>query len=68
MYNLHDKMVKLKRLDDVVMFRWVAGHKRIAGDYVLLSNMRLNVLSCDHGKVVYSSSAPIMYQFGTFTE
>ena len=62
MFNLHDKMVKLKRLDDVVMFRWVAGHKRIAGDYVLLSNMRLNVLSCDHGKVVYSSSAPIMYQ------
>ena len=61
MLNLHDKMLKLKRLDDVVLFRWVAGHKRIAGDYTLLSNIRLNVLSCDKGNVVYSSSAPIVY-------
>ena len=61
MLNLHDKMIKLKRLDDVVMFKWVGGHKRIAGDYLLLSNLRLNVLSCSGGNVVYSSSAPIMY-------
>lgn len=61
MINLHDKMVKLKRLDDVVMFKFVGGHKRIAGDYLLLSNLRLNVLSCSGGNVVYSSSAPVMY-------
>ena len=61
MINLHDKLVKLKRLDDVVMFKWSGGHKRIAGDYLLLSSLRLNVLSCTGGQIVYSSSAPIMY-------
>ena len=61
MINLHEKVTKLKRLEDVVMFRWVGGHKRIAGDYLLLSNLRLNVLSCSRGNVVYSSSAPIVY-------
>lgn len=61
MINLHEKMTKLKRLEDVVMFRYVGGHKRIAGDYLLLSNLRLNALSCSQGKVVYSSSAPIVY-------
>jgi len=59
--NLHEKITRLKRLEDVVMFRWMGGHKRIAGDYLLLSNLRLNVLSCSRGRVVYSSSAPVMY-------
>ena len=61
MINFHDKMVKLRRLEDVAVFKWTGGHKRIAGDYLLLSNLRLNVLSCTRGHVYYSSSAPIMY-------
>ena len=61
MLNLHDKMVKLRRLDDIVIFRWTAGHKKIANDYILLSNVRLTTLSCTEGKVIYSSAAPCVY-------
>jgi len=62
MIDFHSKMVKLRHLEDVAVFRWTGGHKRIAGDYLLLSNLRLNVLSCSGGHIYYSSSAPIMYQ------
>ena len=61
MINFHDKMVKLRRLEDVAVFKWTAGHKRIADDYLLLSNLRLNTLSCTRGHVYYSSAAPVMY-------
>ena len=61
MLNLHEKMIKLKSLDDIVIYRFVGGHKRIAGDYILLSNLRLNVLTCSKGNVIYSSSAPVVY-------
>lgn len=62
MINFHDKLVKLRRLEDVAVFKWMGGHKRIAGDYLLLSNLRLNVLTCSRGHIYYSSAAPIMYQ------
>ena len=61
MINLHEKMTKLRCLDDIVIYRFVGGHKRIAGDYILLSNVRLNVLTCSGGNVIYSSSAPVVY-------
>lgn len=54
-WNNHD------RLEDVAVFKWMGGHKRIAGDYLLLSNLRLNALTCTRGHVFYSSSAPIVY-------
>ena len=63
MLNLHDKLNKLSRIDDMVVFQWTAGHKRIAQDFVLLSQVRLNVLSCNAGKIVYSTSAPIVYNY-----
>ena len=61
MINFHDKMVKLKRLEDIAVFKWSGGHKRIAGDYLLLSNLRLNTLTCTRGRVYYSSAAAIVY-------
>lgn len=61
MINFHDKMMNLRRLEDVAVFKWSGGHKRIAGDYLLLSNLRLNVLTAHCGRVFYSSSAAVLY-------
>ena len=61
MINFHDKMVRLRRLEDIAVFKWSGGHKRIADDYLLLSNLRLNVLTCTNGRVFYSSAAAIVY-------
>lgn len=61
MIDFHDKMVKLRRLEDIAVFRWTGGHKRIADDYILLSNIRLNTLTCSRGRVFYSSAAAVVY-------
>lgn len=61
MISLHDKLMRLGNEDDWAVYQWTAGHKKIAEDYILLSNLRLNVISCNNGKIVYSVSAPIMY-------
>lgn len=61
MIDFHSKLVRLRRLEDVAVYKWTGGHKRIAGDYLLLSNLRLNTLTCSGGHIVYSSAAPVMY-------
>ena len=61
MIDFHSKLVRLKRMEDVAVYKWTGGHKRIAGDYLLLSCLRLNVITCSRGRVFYSSSAPVLY-------
>ena len=58
--NLTQKLQNLQRSEPVVLYRWTAGRKRIAGDYVLLSNMRLNALICNHGTVRLALAAPVL--------
>jgi len=59
--TLHDKLMRLGHEDNFAIYQWTAGHKKIAEDYILLSNLRFNVLTCNGGKIVYSASAPIVY-------
>lgn len=59
--NLHEKLKKLKRLNDLVLYKWTAGSHRIAENFILLSDLRLNVLTCSEGSIVFSSAAPILY-------
>ena len=61
MIDFHSKMNRLRRLEDAAIFRWTGGHKRIADDYILLSNLRLNTISCSQGRVFYSSAAAVVY-------
>ena len=61
MLSLHDKLIKLSKTDDMAIFQWTAGQIKIAKDFYLLSNLRLNTLSCNGGVIVYSSAAPIVY-------
>jgi hypothetical protein len=59
--NLQDKIRRLKRQQDLVLYKWVSGQRRIAENFILLSDLRLNVLTCDGGRVVFSSAAPVMF-------
>lgn len=59
--KIHDALKKMGSMEDVAMFRWVAGSRRIAKHYVPLSEIRLNVLTCDQGRIIYSSAAPVLY-------
>lgn len=63
MLSLHDKLNRLSRMEDMAIFRWSAGTQRIAGDFILLSNLRLNTLSCNGGRIVYSEAAPTVYSY-----
>lgn len=57
---INQKLTKLRRLDDLVLYRWSAGQRRIAGNFILLTDLRLNVLSCSGGKVRFSIAAPLL--------
>ena len=57
---LNHKLSKLRRFDDLVLYRWSAGQHRIAGKFILLTDLRLNVLSSSGGKVCFSTAAPIL--------
>ena len=59
--RLQEKLNNLGRIDNLVWFRWTAKRARIARNYILLSDIRLNSLTCHEGEIVYSSAAPIMY-------
>ena len=59
--TIREKLINLRRYNDMVLYRWTAGYSRIAGKFYPLQNLRLIVLSCNNGNLVYSSSAPIMY-------
>lgn len=59
--TLSDKVKELGRHDDIVLYRWVAGQRRIAGDYIMLSDLRLAVVTSHNGTVTFSAAAPIVY-------
>lgn len=59
--TFREKLSRLKRLDDLVLYKWSAGQHRIASNFILLSDLRLNVVACNNGTVTYSSAAPILY-------
>ena len=61
MLSLHDKLIKLSKTDDMAIFQWTAGQAKIAKDFYLLSNLRLNTLSCNGGVIVFSTAAPLVY-------
>ena len=59
--TLHEKIERLHELGDVVLYRWMTGKHRIAKDFVVLSALRLEVLSCTKNKLFFSMSAPVLY-------
>lgn len=60
--NLREKLINLGHLVDVALFKFTAGSNRIAEHFIPLSDVRLNVLSCDNGDIVFSSAAPLVLQ------
>lgn len=59
--QLQEKLDRLGKLDDLALYKWTAGKNRIAQNYILLSDLRLNVLTCNRGEIVFSSAAPVLY-------
>lgn len=59
--TLRDKIRRLHEIGDVALYRWTTGRTRIAKDYVMLSMLRLDVLSCTKDYIRYSSSAPCLF-------
>ena len=59
--TLYDKLQILRRMQDLVLFKWVCGQKRVASNFIMLSDLRLNTLTCHAGRVVFSSAAPILF-------
>lgn len=58
--DLKIKLDKLKALDGLALYKWTARRSRIADSFILLSDLRLNTLTCDKGQVVFSSAAPVL--------
>jgi len=59
--ELKAKLKNLRSEHDLALFKWTAGKSRIAGEFILLSNLRLNSLVCDGGRVIFSTAAPVLY-------
>ena len=59
--TLREKIQRLKRLSDLALYRWTAGKHRISDkNFILLSDLRLNVLTCAGGTLQFSSAAPLL--------
>lgn len=61
--TLREKIRRLHEVGDIALYRWSAGKYRIAKDYVLLSMLRLDVLSCTKDYIMFSSCAPCLFMF-----
>lgn len=59
--DLKTKLSRLRTKEDLVLYKWTCGHGRVADMFIPLSNLRLNVLTCNGGRVYYSIAAPILY-------
>ena len=59
--DLKTKLTRLQTNADLALYKWTAGKFRMAGEFVLLSNLRLNTLACDGGRVTLSVAAPVLY-------
>lgn len=59
--ELRTKLTRLQCNEDLALYKWSAGKGRIADDYILLSNLRLNTLICDGGRVLLSIAAPVLF-------
>lgn len=60
--NIHTKLSNLQRENNLVLYKWTAGKRRLGKNYIPLSDVRLRVLSCDNGVIRYSSAAPVLIQ------
>lgn len=59
--TLRDKIERLHKIGDLVLFRWMTGKHRVAQSYVMLSMLRFEVLICTKDHIWFSSSAPCLY-------
>lgn len=59
--DLKTKLARLQTNADLALYKWTSGKARIAGEFILLSNIRLNSLVCDRGRVTFSVAAPVLY-------
>lgn len=56
-----EKLRCLRQLEDIALFRWTSSAKRLGGQYIPLTDLRLTVLSCTEGAVHFSVAAPVLY-------
>lgn len=61
MSDLADKLRNLMQCEDIALFRWSSTAKRIGGGYIPLSELRLNIVSCEKGVVHFSMAAPVLH-------
>ena len=59
--NLKQKLGRLRAENGLALYKWTCGKTRVADGYILLSDLRLNVLVGDKGRVTYSVAAPVLY-------
>lgn len=59
--NLKQKLGRLRAENGLALYKWTCGKTRIADGYILLSDLRFNVLVGDKGRVTYSVAAPVLY-------
>ena len=58
--TIREKLKRLHNIGSVVLFRWSSGKLRLAKDYVILSNLRMEVLTCTKEDIIYSTAAPCL--------
>lgn len=55
------KILRLRLWDNLALFKWTVGNKRIAKNFMFLSDVRLNILACERGVVTLSVAAPFLF-------
>ena len=60
--HFREKLERLRNTRDLVLYKWTNSGKKTAGCYQL-SSMRLNVLTCLKGRVIFNIAAPVLYYY-----
>ncbi len=58
--QLREKVQRLKEREGLLLYRWVAGRSRMAGEFIPLADLRLVSVSVSRGELYWSMAAPIL--------
>lgn len=58
--DIREKLNRLRAIDDVALVRWTGGDRVCGGMFIPATELHMNVLVCDKGRVFFSSAGSVM--------
>ena len=59
--DIREKLERLRAIDDVALVRWTGGMRVNGGKFIPATELRMNILACDRGRVYFSIAASVMH-------